>query len=87
MVFAVGDRVYAVNLNGKEGEIWQAYRPGAPLIDPDDPEHKRVIGHQVDYLGDLRLEKSADVSTLHVLSSKEEIGEGADWCAPLKKPI
>ncbi|WP_083459503.1 LysM peptidoglycan-binding domain-containing protein [Amantichitinum ursilacus] len=77
VVFAVGDRVYAVNLQGKEGDVWQAYRPGAPLIDPDDPEHKRVIGHQVDYLGDLRLDKNGDVATLRVLSSKEEIGVGA----------
>ena len=75
--FSIGDRVYAVNLQGKPGDVWQAYRAATPLFDPEDPKHERVIGHQVDYLGDVRLDKEGDVATMRVTASKEEIMVGA----------
>ncbi|WP_200915467.1 LysM peptidoglycan-binding domain-containing protein [Jeongeupia sp. HS-3] len=77
VMFATGDRIYAVDLQGEPGDTWQAYRPGKPLTDPDDPDGKRVIGYQVDYLGDVRMEKEGDVATLRVVSAKEEIGVGS----------
>ncbi|AOY02276.1 LysM peptidoglycan-binding domain-containing protein [Jeongeupia sp. USM3] len=75
--FAAGDRIYAVDLEGEAGDTWQAFRPGQKLVDPDDPDGKRVIGYQVDYLGDVRMEKSGDVATLRVVSAREEIGVGS----------
>ncbi|WP_432723733.1 LysM peptidoglycan-binding domain-containing protein [Jeongeupia wiesaeckerbachi] len=77
VLFANGDRIYAVDLKGEPGDTWQAFRPGQPLTDPDDPDGKRVIGYQVDYLGDVRMEKDGDVSTLRVVSTREEIGVGS----------
>lgn len=78
VVFASGDKIYAVNMpNAKVGEIYQAYRPSQPLYDPKDPEHKRVIGHEVTYLGDVSVEKPGAVVTLRVQASKEELGIGA----------
>ncbi|AZN36921.1 hypothetical protein [Iodobacter ciconiae] len=38
---------------------------------------KRVIGHQVEYLGDARLDVAGDVATLSLVSSKEEILVGS----------
>lgn len=78
VVFSAGEKVYAVDMpDGQIGQVWQAYRPSQPLFDPDDPEHKRVIGHEVTYLGDLVVEKTGDVTTMRVQTAKEEIGVGA----------
>ncbi len=73
VVFGMGDTIYAVNLDAKPGEVWQVFRSGKKLVDPDT---KEVIGHEVTYLGEVRVEVAADVSTLRILSSKEEIGIG-----------
>lgn len=73
VVFSMGDTVYAVNLPAKQGEIWQVFRDGKPLQDPDT---KEVIGHEVNYLGDVRVEAAGDVATLRILSAKEEIMVG-----------
>lgn len=73
VIFGAGDTVYAVNLSAKQGEIWQVFRDGKKLIDPDTRE---VIGYEVNYLGDVRVDEAADVSTLSILQAKEEIGIG-----------
>ncbi|XZG69943.1 LysM peptidoglycan-binding domain-containing protein [Chitinibacteraceae bacterium HSL-7] len=87
VIFAEGDTVYGVGLSGNAGKTWHAFRPGVPLIDPDDPERKRVIGHQVDYLGDVELVKPGEVATMQVLSSKEEIGVGSRLIAAEEQPF
>lgn len=73
VLFSAGDTVYAVNLQAKQGEVWQVFRDSKPLVDPDT---KQVIGHEVHYLGDVRVESAADVSTLRILRAKEEIAIG-----------
>lgn len=73
VIFGAGDTVYAVNLNAKSGEIWQVFRDGKKLVDPDT---RQVIGHEVNYLGDVRVDVAADVSTLSILNAKEEIALG-----------
>ncbi len=73
VIFGPGDTVYAVNLDAKEGEVWQVFRDGKQLVDPDT---RKVIGHEVNYLGDARVEAAADVSTLRILRGKEEIAIG-----------
>ncbi len=72
-IFGPGDTVYAVNLSAREGEIWQVFRNGKQLVDPDT---RQVIGHEVDYLGDVRVDAAADVATLRILRAKEEIAIG-----------
>ncbi|WP_026262978.1 LysM peptidoglycan-binding domain-containing protein [Chitiniphilus shinanonensis] len=75
--FSAGDRVYAVGLSGEAGSTWHVFRPGRPLIDPDDPERKRVLGVEVDYLGDAALDVPGDVSTLHIIANREEVAVGS----------
>lgn len=77
VIFASGDKVYAIGVTGDTGDVWQIFRDGKNLIDPDDPDKKRVIGHQVDYLGDARLEVTGDVATLRIVASTEEILVGS----------
>lgn len=73
VLFSAGDTVYAVNLEAKAGEVWQVFRDGKPLVDPDSEE---VIGHEVHYLGDARVETAGEVATLQVLRAREEIAIG-----------
>ena len=73
LMYGPGDTVYATNLKAKKGEIWQAFREGKHLI---DPETKAVIGYEVQYLGDVRVDVVADVSTVKVISAKEELAVG-----------
>lgn len=73
VVFGTGDVVYAVNLQAQAGEIWQVFRDGKVLLDPDT---KKPIGHEVNYQGDVRVEAVGDVATLKIVSAKEEISQG-----------
>ncbi|UXY15040.1 LysM peptidoglycan-binding domain-containing protein [Chitiniphilus purpureus] len=75
--FTAGDRVYAVDLQGEAGSTWHAFRPGRPLIDPDDPEKKRVIGTEVDYLGDAVVDVPGEVATLRIVANREEVAIGS----------
>lgn len=68
MVYSKGDRLYAVGV--KEKGLWQAYRPGPTLKDPETGE---VLGFEAIYGGDLAVDKLGEVQTLHVTSSSEEI--------------
>lgn len=68
MVYSRGDRVYAVGI--KEKGLWQAYRLGSPLKDPETGE---LLGIEAIYGGDLVADKLGEVQTLHISSSTEEI--------------
>lgn len=73
VIFSAGDTVYAVNLDAKPGEVWQVFRDSKPLV---DPQTRQVIGHEVHYLGDVRVESAGEVATLRILRAKEEIAIG-----------
>lgn len=75
LLFGPGEQIYSVDfVDGAAGETWQVFRKGKQLINPDDP--KDVIGIEVNYLGDIRVKREGDVSTLTVVSSREEITVG-----------
>jgi len=65
------------------GSVFQVFRPGKPLTDPDT---KKVLGYEAFFLGTMKLVVAAkpgsDVATFEVLSSKEEMGVG-DQLVPL----
>ncbi|CUA83701.1 LysM domain [Gulbenkiania indica] len=71
VILSQGDRLYAQGLD--EGGVWQAYRMNKPLTDPDT---KEVLGYEVVYGGDVRLEKEGEVQTLRVERVAEEIAVG-----------
>lgn len=71
-----GDKAYAVgDLQGHQ--LFQAFRPGRPLL---DPVTKEVLGHEAAYLGTLKLERTGkdagEAHTMTVMSPKQEIGAG-----------
>ena len=48
---------------GAKDNLWQIYRPGRALIDPDTRE---TLGFEAIYLGDARLTRRGDPSTVLV---------------------
>lgn len=65
-----GDRVYAVGIDAKLGDRWHIYRPVGPIRSHDLSEQ---LGLEYRYLGAGRVERFADVSTLLIEDSTEEI--------------
>lgn len=77
-----GDTIYASGVDPKVG-LWQIYRPGKPLIDPDSQE---TLGVEAIYLGSARTaSESEGVTTLTITDVKQEIGRG-DRLVPASRP-
>lgn len=73
VLLATGDIAYAKGLSKEQGLLWQIYRPGKTLL---DPENNEVLGYEAEYLGDAEVEKFADISTLKIVKSLKEINKG-----------
>lgn len=73
VLLASGDIAYAKGLSKDQGLLWQIYRPGKTLLDPDNNE---VLGYEAVYLGDAEVEKFADISTLKIVKALKEISKG-----------
>lgn len=70
MVIASGSRAYARGVDKSNGEFWQIFRPGAPLVDPDS---KEALGYEAVYLGDARIVRPGEVSILEIVRSNQEM--------------
>ena len=67
------DIAYVKGLSEDKGLLWQVYRPGKKLVDPDSDE---VLGYEASYLGDAEVEKFAEISTLRITKSIQEMNKG-----------
>ena len=76
-----GDLVYVGGLTKEMGSVWQVFRRGDALIDPDTDE---VLGYVAIYLGEARVLKFADQSTVAITRSAQEIYAG-DRLLPASK--
>lgn len=65
-----GDRVYAVGIDAKAGDLWYIYRPVGPIRSHD---MKEQLGYEFKHLGVGRIERFADVSTVLIDNALEEI--------------
>lgn len=65
-----GDRVYAVGIDAKAGDLWHMYRPVGPIRSLD---LKATLGFEYRFLGTARVERFNDVATLVIENAKEEI--------------
>jgi LysM domain-containing protein len=68
-----GGIAYVTGFPRTEEEIWQVYRQGRPLIDPDN---QRTLGYEAVYLGTVRITRPGDPATVEIISSKQEIATG-----------
>ncbi|MDH4215326.1 MAG: LysM peptidoglycan-binding domain-containing protein [Gallionella sp.] len=64
---------FARGLTADKGDKWQIYRPGKKLIDPETQE---VLGVEAIYLGNAEVMAFADVSTVSISRSVQEISQG-----------
>lgn len=67
------DIAYVKGLREDQGSQWQIYRSGKALTDPDS---KEILGYEASYLGDAVVENFADISTLRITKSIQEINKG-----------
>ena len=80
-----GNNIYVQGINRSATKLWQIYRPGAPLKDPDTGE---VLGREAVYLGTARPVHDGgegEATTLEVITAKLEIGRG-DSLVPAARP-
>jgi hypothetical protein len=73
VALGAGDTAYAIGITPDKGLYWQVYRPGSPLIDPITNE---TLGYVANYLGDAKVTRPGDVSTMQIVSAKQEIYTG-----------
>lgn len=73
VVLGAGNIAYVMGLTEAKGIDWQIYRKGRSFIDPDS---KEFLGYEAIYLGDAKVEKFDQASTVHITKSKQEINKG-----------
>ncbi len=73
VILGKDDIAYVKGLSEGNGPLWQVYRPGKELLDPDS---KEVLGYEATYLGEAEVEKLADLSTIKITKSIQEINKG-----------
>ncbi|MEP7156212.1 MAG: LysM peptidoglycan-binding domain-containing protein [Betaproteobacteria bacterium] len=73
VIIGAGNTAYAVGLNPDAGIKWQIYRPGKTLV---DPATKEILGYEAIYLGDSRVSRFGESSTLEIIRSNQEINRG-----------
>ena len=69
VIAGAGDTIYTTEVTA-QNKIWQLFRQGKPLLDPDT---KEVLGHEAVYLGTARMIKGGVPSSFLVTSSVQEI--------------
>jgi LysM repeat protein len=72
VIAAAGDRIFATNVTPTH-KMWQVFRPGKPLIDPDS---KEVLGHEALYLGTAQLTREGNPTEFLLRSTKQEVSPG-----------
>ncbi|MDP2810501.1 MAG: LysM domain-containing protein [Rhodocyclaceae bacterium] len=69
VIAGAGDTVYTTEVTA-QNKVWQIFRPGAPLVDPDTGE---TLGHEAVFLGTARPTKQGVPSSFLILTSKLEV--------------
>ncbi|MFA6311283.1 MAG: LysM domain-containing protein [Sterolibacterium sp.] len=67
-----GDLAYVTGVKD-QAKLWQIYRPGKALI---DPETKETLGYEAFYLGSASVVREGEPTTFEILTSRREIGRG-----------
>ena len=70
VAIGAGSRAYVDGLKEGGPKLWHLFRPGKALI---DPETQAILGYEAVYLGDARVLKYGETSTIEVIKSVQEI--------------
>lgn len=83
VAIGAGNVAYVENLTKEMGNAFQVFRRGDALI---DPENNELLGYQAVYLGEARVLKLAEQSTIEITKSQQEIYVG-DRLVPSSKEV
>ena len=84
VVLSSDDTGFVKGLPADKGDKWQVYRPGKTFVDPDTDE---VLGIEAIYLGDAEVTNFADVSTVAITHSVQEIYAGDRLVLPTAEEV
>ena len=68
-----GSIAYVRGLGDSASPVWQVYRAGRVLV---DPQSRRTLGIEAVYLGTARVTRPGDPATVQIVSAKREISAG-----------
>ena len=78
VALGAGDIAYVQGITQDQGNYWHLFRAGPELVDPDTNE---TLGHEATFLGEARVVKHGDVSTVEIVKAPVEIYAG-DYLLP-----
>jgi LysM domain len=81
VIVGAGDTAYADRIGTSDGVNWQVFRPGTPLRDPDTNE---ILGYEAKYVGDARVRRFGNPTTLEITRTRQEVNRG-DRLAPARE--
>ena len=81
VIVGAGDVAYADRIGSNDGVNWQVFRPGVPLKDPDSGE---ILGYEAKYVGDARVRRFGNPTTLEITKTRQEVNRG-DRLAPARE--
>lgn len=70
---ATGGIAYVSGIGASNEKVWQIFRPGRPLIDPDT---NKTLGYEAVYLGTGRVTHAGEPATMQIVASTQEISRG-----------
>lgn len=81
VVLSAGDLAYVDRLGSSAPLNWQVFRAGVPLRDPETGE---ILGYEARYVGDARVRRFGNPSTLEITRARQEINRG-DLLTPARE--
>ena len=73
VALGAGNRAYVEGITKEQGEYWHLFRQGSALVDPVTNE---ILGYEALYLGDARVSRFGQISTIEIVKSPLEITAG-----------
>jgi hypothetical protein len=73
VIVSQGDTAYADRIGTNAGVNWQVFRQGVALRDPETNE---LLGYEAKYVGDARVRRYGNPTTLDITKAREEINRG-----------
>jgi hypothetical protein len=73
VIVGAGDLAYADRISSNDGVNWQVFRQGSALRDPESGE---ILGYEAKYVGDARVRRFGDPTTIEVTKARREINRG-----------
>src|SRR5437667_11127708 len=77
-----GNVAYVSGFGDTDEPVWQIYRAGQPLVDPDN---QRTLGFEAVFLGTAQLTRRGEPATVEIVNSTKEISAG-DRLIPGRAP-